>query len=449
MANIIYEKPIEPDSKSFRMFKIFFVGQILSLLGSEIVQFSIVWWITIETGNPSLLSLSMFLTFLPKILFAPLSGILADRMNKKFLIGLADFLQAVATLGLILMFFANNAGIWTVISINIIRSAFQTFHRPASASIIPLMVPKNKLSQMNGLQQLSTGIVSTVGPIIAAGLLLIFDISEILWFDVISFIVAFSLLLVINIPKIRTKQLPTQANSSLKGVKKPSMIQDFKEGINIIRNLRGLSTVIILVLLANFLITPLIVLLSYFVKFDHNGSVSNLALVSGIMQAATIIGALIVSIRKEWKNKVLVFMIGILMIYSGIAIIGITPTGQFWIMYVGGFISCLGVPIITAMFLTFIQTVVPVDKIGRVTSNLEMLGTIFMPLGMLISGPIAAWIGSGMLFFISSVLGIILTIVLYFKSDLSSLNADTFGSLKNQSQVESQPPIMETVHNGS
>ncbi|MHA1669615.1 MAG: MFS transporter [Promethearchaeota archaeon] len=445
MSNTIYEQPIEPDSKSFKMFKIFFVGQILSLLGSEIVQFSIVWWITVETGNPSLLSLSMFLTFLPKILFAPLAGILADRINKKFLIGLADFLQAVATLGLILMFFINKADIWTVISVNIIRSVFQTFHRPASASIIPLMVPKNKLSQMNGLQQLSTGIVSTVGPIIAAGLLLIFDISEILWFDVISFIVAFSLLLCISIPKISTKHLQIQANSSLKKVKKPSMIQDFKEGINVIRNLRGLNTIIILVLLANFLITPMIVLLSYFVKFDHNGSVSDLALVSGIMQAATIIGALVVSIRKEWKNKLRVFIIGILMIYSGIAIIGITPTGQFWIMYIGGFIACFGVPIITAMFLTLIQTVVPIDNIGRVSSNLDMLGTIFMPLGMLISGPIAAWIGTGMLFFLASVLGIIMTIILFFKSELPSLNADTFGSLKTESQLESQKSIMETI----
>ncbi len=445
MSNAIYGQPIEADSKSFRMFKIFFIGQILSLLGSEIVQFSIVWWITVETGNPSLLSLSMFLTFLPKILFAPLAGILADRMNKKFLIGFADFLQAVATLGLILMFFTNNAGIWTVISVNIIRSAFQTFQRPASASIIPLMVPKNKLSQMNGLQQLSTGIVSTVGPIIAAGLLLIFDISEILWFDVISFIVAFGLLLTISIPKIITKQHPSQINSSLKEVKKPSMIQDFKEGINIIRKLRGLNTIIILVLLANFLITPLIVLLSYFVKFDHNGSVSNLALVSGIMQAATIIGALVVSTRKEWKNKVRVFMIGILMIYSGIAIIGITPTGQFWIMYIGGFIACLGVPIITAMFSTLIQTVVPIDKIGRVTSNLGMLGTILMPLGMLISGPIAAWIGSGMLFFLASVLGFILTIILFLKSELPSLNANIFGSLKTESRLESQNSIIETI----
>ena len=55
--------------------------------------------------------------------------------------------------------------------------------------------------------------------------------------------------------------------------------------------------------------------------------------------------------------------------------------------------------------------------------------------------------GTGMLFFISSVLGIIITIILYFKSELPSLNADTFGSFRVKSQLESQQPNMETVPN--
>ena len=440
---------IEPDSKSFRMFLIFFIGQLFSLLGSEIVQFSIVWWITIETGNPSLLSLAMFLTFIPKIFLSPLAGILADRWNKKFLIGLADFFQAVATFSLIILFLSNDATIWTVIAVNMIRSVFQTFHRPASASIIPLMVPKDKLAQINGLQQLSNGVVTTIGPIISAGLLLVYDVSELLWLDIISFIVAFSLLLCISIPKIILQSPSTQPNTAIDKRKKPRIIQEFKEGVKIIGNLRGLSTIIIMVLLANFLLTPLSVLLAYFVKFEHNGTVSNLALVSGMMQAAIIVGALAVSIKKEWKNKIRVFMIGILMIFSGIAIIGIAPIGKFWIMYVAGFIACLGVPIINAMFSTLIQTSVPKDKIGRVSSNLDLISTIFMPLGMLLSGPIAAWIGSGMVFFISSLIGIIVTVIIYFKSELPSLNPENFGSLKSSASYESQNLGMEIIPNDS
>ena len=98
------------NKSTFRSYIFFWSGQLVSLMGSIVVQFAIMWWITETTGNAVLLSLGTFLYFIPMVLLTPISGVLADRLNRKLLIIVADSSQAFVTVWLIGLFSLNLTG---------------------------------------------------------------------------------------------------------------------------------------------------------------------------------------------------------------------------------------------------------------------------------------------------------------------------------------------------
>jgi len=140
---------IQPDESTFKNYLFFWSGQLASLMGSSIAQFVIIWWITLQTESAIYLSIASFVGFVPQILLSPFAGVLADRWSRRRLIGVVDFLQALATVALIFLFWLNVVSIWNIFILLAIRGAFQAFHTPAVSAIIPTMVPKNKLSRMN------------------------------------------------------------------------------------------------------------------------------------------------------------------------------------------------------------------------------------------------------------------------------------------------------------
>ncbi|MCJ7651820.1 MAG: MFS transporter, partial [Candidatus Lokiarchaeota archaeon] len=139
---------------SFTQFLFLWMGQLFSILGSAIVGFAITWWITITTGSATLLSISTFMYVLPMALLAPFAGVIADRHNRKIIIAIADSMQALTTFIVIVLFWFNLANPIVVVLIMGLRGIFQAFHVPTFSAILPSMVPKDKLSRMNGVNYL-------------------------------------------------------------------------------------------------------------------------------------------------------------------------------------------------------------------------------------------------------------------------------------------------------
>jgi len=149
---------------TFRSYLFFWSGQLISLLGSSIAQFVIIWWITLETGSALYLSIASLLGLAPMVILTPFAGVLVDRWSRKALIGVVDFLQALATAALIFLFWLGSVSIWQVLALLTVRGIFQAFHSPAVSAIVPSMVPKAKLSRINGLNYLLAGVVTLMGP---------------------------------------------------------------------------------------------------------------------------------------------------------------------------------------------------------------------------------------------------------------------------------------------
>ena len=395
---------------TFRSYLYFWSGQLVSLLGSSIASFVIIWWITLETGSPLYLSIASLVGFAPMIILTPFAGVFVDRWSRRRLIGIVDFLQALATIILILMFSLNIVSIWQVLAVLALRGVFQAFHNPAVSAIIPLMVPRDRLSRMNGVNFLLSGVVNALGPLIAATLLELWKIDQILWIDAATFVVAVIPLLMIRIPSVRGKQDESQDKLSFR--------KEFGEGLAFIKKARGFLTFIMLATAVNFLLTPLSTQIPYFVKFDHFGEAPDFALVSASVQVGMIAGGLLMTLIEGFKKKMVAIVISVYIIFLGYALVALTPTGLFWFMAIGGSILAVCLPVANVSIQTITQTVVPKRMLGRVNSVTGALASAASPFGMILSGIIVEFTRTANLFLGCAVLGMLILTVSWFFTDI-------------------------------
>ncbi len=400
----------QADPTTFRSYLTFWSGQLISLLGSSVAQFVIIWWITLETGSALYLSIASLLGFAPMIILSPFAGVFVDRWSRKALIGVVDFLQALVTIALILLFSVGIVSIWYVLALLALRGVFQAFHNPAVAAIVPLMVPRDKLSRMNGATYLFSGAVTLAGPVLAAFLLEIWKIGQILWIDAVTFMIAVIPLLLVSIPSVRKEDPDSQDD--------PSFKREFSEGLAFVKKARGFLTFIMVATAMNFLLTPVSTLAPYFVKFDHFGGASDLAFVLASFQGGVLAGGLLMLVIKGFKRKMMTVVLSVYVIFSGYALMALAPTGLFWFMAMAGLIMAFCIPIANVSVQTITQTVVPKKILGRVSSVTGALASAASPLGMILSGVIVEFTRTANLFLACAVSGILILTLAWFFTDI-------------------------------
>ncbi len=402
-----------PTDKTFKEFIFFWVGQLFSLLGSMVVHFVIIWWLQVKTESPTVLSLGQFFYFLPMLLFMPIAGVLTDKLKRKNIILVVDSLQAYATLILIIFFIFDVTSIWLIFLFIGLRSIFQAFHQPAVASITPTMVPKDKISRINSVNFLFIALVQLIGPALGAFLWQFFTIDQILWVDVITFLIALIPLIIIKIPFVRDHSDQKEKNG---------FIKDFKIGFVALKAVPGLVILLIMSIFVNFLTQPLGTLMPYYVNTIHGGLEFEYALVLIFLQVGMIGGAIITSLKKEWKHKIPIMFYVLAFAGVGYAILALIPKGFFILIGITLLTVGLVVPFINILYSTILQTKVPQDKLGRVISIDTTLSMIISPLGSVIAGPIAELIGIQLLFLICAITMIIFSLSLYFFTSIRHID---------------------------
>ncbi|MFW9873234.1 MAG: MFS transporter [Candidatus Thorarchaeota archaeon] len=416
-----------PTKKNFHHYMYFLFGQQFSMLGSLIVGFVITWWLTIETGSAVILSISVFLMFIPQIVVTPFSGVLSDRWNKKVIIALSDSLQAIVTFLLFAFFIFDIKNIWLVLGINTFRAALFAFQYPTVQSLIPTMVPKDNLSRINGFNSLFSGLIYSIGPVIAATLLEFFPVSQIFLLDIITFGIALVPLILIKIPTVH-KTITEEAT-------KKSFLKDFKTGLLTIKMIPGLFAMIVFAMIWNFIHRPWAVLMPLFVSNTHEGSAFDLALLMTTAQVGNILGSLIMSIKKVWKHKIKINIIGASIFFICQIPAILAPQGNFILMMIVLFPAWMMFPITVSTYLAIIQTVVSKDKVGRVMSIDHMISMAIAPIGALIAGPLAEFMGMINLFLIFAILGIIHPSFIWFFTKIRQLEIIDHEHMKETEEI--------------
>ena len=145
--------------------------QAVSLLGSSLVGFALVWWLTESTGSATVLATATLVEMLPRIGLAPFAGALVDRWNRRSVMMAADGVIALATAAVALLFSLGIVQIWHIYLLMFVRSAAGGFHWAAMQASTSLLVPEEQLSRIGGMNQTLMGVANILTPPLGALLL--------------------------------------------------------------------------------------------------------------------------------------------------------------------------------------------------------------------------------------------------------------------------------------
>ena len=353
---------------------------------------------------------------LPMALLTPFVGVIADRHNRKIIIAIADSLQALTTFMVIVLFWFNLAYPIVVVLIMGLRGICQAFHVPTASAILPSMVPKEKLSRMNGINYLFISVINIIGPIFGATLYSIWSIELILWIDIITYGIAMVPLLLAKIPlMIKPKEEK----------EKDSFFHEFKLGLKTINLIPGLIALLLWSMVLNFLLMPANILLPYYIAFEHGGTEFDFALLTVFFSIGMIFGSLLTSIKKDWNRKLFSYFGSLIFLMVSISVFAFVPKGSYIPMWIAASVMGFTLPIGNTIYMTVIQLTVPKEKMGRVNSIDQSLSSIMAPIGAISAGPLAEFFGIRTLFLLISIIGSVGSIVVWKGTRLRNVDYDS------------------------
>jgi DHA3 family macrolide efflux protein-like MFS transporter len=371
---------------------LFLSSQSLSLFGSMVVQYAIIWHVTLSTKSGSILTISTLSAFLPQIVISLFAGVWADRYHRKLLIIAADLLTAVSTLILAVLFLLGYQELWLLFLVSGIRSVGAGIQTPAVNAFLPQLVPADKLIKVNSLNGTVQPIIMIATPFVSGALLSFSRLEVIFFVDVLTAILAVSLLLVLKVPA-HQKALLGQ---------KTGYLDDLRAGIAYIRQNRAIKTLFIFFAFISFLVVPVAFLSPLLVTRSFGDEVWRLTANEVTFFAGSILGGIVMTAWGGFKNRFRT--IGLSCILWAFLFTGLGLSKVFVLYLVFMFLSGIPMPFLNASTTTLVQEMVKPDMHGRVFSAQQMIMNTIMPFGMLVFGPIADKITIEVLLVLSSAL---------------------------------------------
>lgn len=424
-----------PSSNWARKYFTIFAGQAFSILGSGLVQFALVWYLTQQTGSATVLVTATLVAILPETLLSPVVGALVDRWNRRRIMIAADSFVAAATIALAILFWTGLVEIWHIYVIMALRSVGGIFHYSAMNASTAMLVPTEQLQRVSGINQSLRAGISILAPPTGALLITILPMQGVLFIDVATAFLAITPLLFLSIP-----QPARELDES--GKHKTSVLQDMKEGLDYIRAWPSLLAICVLALIVNFLLTPTGSLMPLLVTKHFGLGALEFGLMDSVWAFGMVIGGIALGIWGGFKKKAVTAMMGVAGIGLGILIVGVAPANMFWMAVAGMTFSGIMNPITNGSLGAILQAEVKPDFQGRVMGVLISLSTIMSPLGLIIAGPVSDAVGIRTWYWVAGLLSLLMGIGSFFIPLIMNVEKGRNG---NEAPVENPPAQIATA----
>jgi DHA3 family macrolide efflux protein-like MFS transporter len=411
----------DTESRSMTSFFVIWTGQAFSLVGSQLVQFALVWWLTKTTGSATVLAFATMMALLPQIVLGPMAGALVDRWNRRKVLVVADGGIALVTLLLAALYALGLVQVWHIYALMLIRAAGSAFHWPAMQASTTLLVPEKHLSRIAGLNQTIAGIANIGAPPLGALLLELLPMQGILAIDVVTAIIAIGPLLFISIPQ------PERAEDSTSGGAVASVVGDVRGGLRFVWGWRGMTLIIVVAMLLNLVGAPALSLLPIMVTEHFGGGAVEYAWLESGWGVGMVLGGLTLGVWGGFRRRMATAMLALAL--QGVAIFG---TG---LVRGNGFPLALGAifftgfmnPIINGSLVATIQGAVPPAMQGRVLTLLRSGALAMTPLGLAVAGPLADALSVQVWFLIAGVVTVAMGVGAFFVPAIMHIEDRTSG----------------------
>jgi MFS family permease len=364
-----------------RNFRLFVVGQSVSLVGTWMQQVAISWLVYRLTGSAVLLGVVGFAGQIPTFVFAPLAGVLADRWNRRRLLLCTQSLAMVQAILLTVLVLTGAIKIWHLVVLSGLLGMINAFDIPVRQSFVVEMVDsKEDLGNAIALNSSMVNSARLIGPSIAG--LLIATVGEGPCFLLNA---ASYLAVILAISAMRLKQAKPKG-------KRKKILHELREGFESAFGFAPIRAILILIALVSLVGMPYTVLMPIFAKeYLHGG-----AHTFGFLMTAAGLGALISTIFLASRKSVLGLgrVIVVATCLFGLGLIGFAISRIMALSLIFIALAGFGAMAMIASSNTVVQTIVEDEKRGRVMSLFAMAFMGVAPLGSLAAGAIADLVGA-------------------------------------------------------
>jgi MFS family permease len=377
-------------------FVLLWAGQIVSSIGNSIQYIAVMWWIMNHfSSSQSGIVMGLMFTFsvIPMAVIGPFAGVLNDRMSRKSIVVLSDFLRGLLILWMAYLAYTNTLTALLIYLISALMGIGGAFFNPAIQSTIPNIVPDKNLTRANSLYQTGMQFTQIIGPAIGGVLVGFFGPFFVFMLNGFSFIISAGTEIFINFRQSISKN------------EQNSFFDDFKGGFKFLYNQKLLFWSMIIVSVLNFAFSPLDILIAKQIKEIYHLGALELGYTVSAFAVGMMIGSILLSIIPEIKVKHNFIIIGT--ITTGILYVffGFAPNLLTFLAI--AFLMGLALAFVNVLFQVIIQRLVPDEKRGRVFSVMLTFETMFQPISLSVIGFLSSTLSNVIIF---TILGTLVTV---------------------------------------
>ena len=384
---------------------LFLASQCITLFGSMIVQMAIVWYVTLETSSGVWVAAFTICSYLPQLLISFFAGAWADRYNRKNLILLSDGLITIATLIMFLLMpliSVDSILLSALMVMAVVRSVGAGVQMPAVNAVIPQLVPEEHLMRYNGINATMQSIVQFAAPAVAGAVLSIGTFRSTLLIDIVTAVIGIGLLSCVLLPK---QEVPN---------KNVSVLSEIKAGISYSFSNKIIGRVLTVYGLFILLSVPAGFMAALLVSRVYGDTYWYLTAVELVGFAGMTLGGVLMGIWGGFKSRLRTFSVGLVIL--SIMTIGMGVSPYFIIYLLLMFVYSIALTMIQTAATTIIQEKVEGSMVGRVFGLMGAMYSGFLPVGMVVFGPLADMLPLQGIMVGSGIALVLVTIYLQVKS---------------------------------
>lgn len=384
---------------------LFLAGQTASLFGSSLVQYAIMWHLTLTTQSGLVLMGATIAGFLPQAVVSVFAGVWADRHNRKLIVMGADAVIAVTTLGLVVLLLRGVDDLWLIFLTLAIRSVGAGVQTPAVSALIPQIVPSASLMRVNGINTSIQSGSMLLSPALAAWLYASFDLAAVLMVDVVTALIGIGLVLLVPVPAIA------------RSAEVMGYLDDLRAGLGYVRSHALVRRVLVFYAIIFVLVVPPSYLTPLLVVRTFGDEVWKLTANELAFSIGMVLGGAVLAWWGGTRDRIRMLVgasigVGVLSIALGLA-------PYLWLFLVFMFLVGMCIPFFWTTSTTLLQETVENDFQGRVFGLLGIVMALAMPFGMLVFGPLSDVVSVQALLIGGGVLTILVGIVVATRNPVS------------------------------
>ncbi|QUH31223.1 MFS transporter [Vallitalea guaymasensis] len=402
----------------FSDFRKLFIARLISSIGDKFFLLSLSWLVlSMDNSNSALhLSIVMAANIIPVVIFGPFMGTIADCINRKTCLVLADIVRAFFMAILAFLVCNDNYTIWSLFILSFLIATFTPLFESATNASIEILTDEESISQAVALDSMVLQVSNLLGAFLGGVVIYAVGIKGAFIFNALSFIVSLVIILFIH------TNLSVKKSTMAKNFR-----QEFGQGFKYILSIKPLFALIIFFLIFNFFVSPIAIFIPLIVKFVINEQSNWLAILEGAVALGSVIITLLLSFRNDINEKMYKkIFISVLTMGISMSLIGLSTNR--YIIALCLFITGCTLAHVNATAYGFFQKIVPDYLKGRFFAILTTMCFSIIPITYIINGALTNIVSVSTVVFYEGMLSVLAAFIIIFIPKYQ-LGGDNYGLL--------------------